>query len=152
MYLKSICRYPGKAQPCGLSVIFLSFIHLKRESLPYGQSFQEVGVWVLHTATGSYKSDTFTSRETHAIANKLVTDALDQVIARAQQSEGITVKAEDIEFYHSHYEKGEALSPGDADFQDRYLYLVKKHLVPGGTYSAHAVPVQGQVLFRRALK
>lgn len=125
---------------------------LKLESLPYGQSFQEVGVWILHTAPGSYKSDTFTSHETHAITNKLVTDALDQVIARAQQSEGSTVKAEDIEFYHSHLERGEAFSPGDADFQDRYVYLVKKYLVPGGAYSTHAVPVQGQVLFRRVLK
>lgn len=125
---------------------------LKIESLPDGKNFEEVGVWVVHTANGSYKSQTFTSHEPWAIQNQPVLEGFQKVIDQVQRAEGLGVKIEDIEFYHTHYVKGEAFSPGDYYFQDKYKYLVKKHLMPGGTYSSYAVPINGEVLFRHSVQ
>lgn len=87
-----------------------------------------------------------------AIQNQPVLEGFQKAIDQVQRAEGLGVKIEDIEFYHTHYVKGEAFSPGDYYFQDKYKYLVKKHLMPGGTYSAYAVPITGEVLFRHSVQ
>lgn len=82
------------------------------------------------------------------LANAPVNAALDTVLRKAQMTEGPSLQIRDIEFYHTHFERGEAFSPGDLNYQ--FLHQKKIHdlLVSGGNYTSYAIPVQGDVLFQ----
>ncbi len=126
---------------------------MKTESITGRIPFQEVGVWVMYTKHASYRSQTFTSNDPFMIENKPVLDGLDEVIQRARNAEGYNFQAEEIELFHTHLEKGEALSFNDLDFQKKYYgKTVKNILAPGGIFSSYAVPVQGKALFRSTIQ
>lgn len=126
---------------------------IKHESISGHQRFEEVGAWVVYTDRGAYQSRTFTSHDPFAIQNGPVLESFDEVYQRIQQAEGYGVKLVDIEFYHTHWERGEAFSFGDLDFQQRYYASKFKNLLAhGGSYSSYAIPVQGEVLFRNTIK
>ncbi len=126
---------------------------LKHESINGNQQFEEVGAWIIYTNRGAYQSKTFTSHESFAIQNGPVLDSFDETYQHIQQAEGHGVQLVDIEFYHTHWERGEAFSFGDLDFQERYYgSKFKKLMAKGGSYSSYAVPVQGEVLFRHSIK
>jgi hypothetical protein len=126
---------------------------IKRESLKSDGTFREVGAWIIFTDRGAYKSNTFTSNDAFVIENDPVLKGFEEAFKRAQQAEGAAVQIADLEFYHTHLERGEAFSFSDLDFQERYyLKTYKKLIRTGGTYSSHAVPIKGQALFRNSIR
>lgn len=121
---------------------------IKMESLNGPQKFREVGGWIFYTRNGTYRSRTFTSNDAYGIQNRPVLDSFESALAEAQRAEGMHVKFVDVELFHTHYERGEAFSFGDLDFQRSNFHRFKKHIEPGGAFSSYAVPVQGNVLFK----
>lgn len=126
---------------------------IQRESVSGNQKFQEVGGWIIYTNRGAYRSDTFTSNDPYILQNGIVLSGLEQVFERARQAEGFGVKIIDVEFYHTHLERGEAFSFGDLSFQEKYYQkTIKKNIEYGGSYAAYAIPIQGEVIFRNVIR
>lgn len=126
---------------------------LKRESLIAHHQFQEVGGWILFTEKGSYRSENLTSHDPLHIETDPVLQGFDQALQRARQAEGAAVKILEIEFYHTHFERGEAFSFGDLEFQQKYFRKIfRNHLEIGGTFAAYAIPVQGESIFRSVIR
>lgn len=126
---------------------------LKRQS--GWDSFQEVGGWIIYTDKHIYVSEVFgeTHKSRHGVLGQaLMMEQFEKVYKKVINNEGPTPVVADIEFYHTHYSRGEALAPGDYEGQRRYFRKrFKKILSPEGVYSIYAIPIQGEVIFRHAI-
>lgn len=125
---------------------------IKQQSMNADQKFEEVGGWIIFTDQGMYKSNPITSHDPYSMQTLPILNGFEETLENARNQEGQNLRIVDIEFYHTHWERGEAFSVGDLEFQQKYAQKIMKHLTVGGNYSAYAVPVQGEVIFRSSLK
>ncbi len=125
---------------------------IKNQSTFNGGQFREVGVWVVYTDRGYYLSKTFTSNDPLALRNDQFFNGFEEAYNKSIQAEGIGVALREANFYHTHFEVGEAFSFGDLDEQTKFFNRrIRKVLSPGGNFAAYAVPIKGQAIFRSNL-
>lgn len=126
--------------------------NLKIKSMKADNEFNEYGGWIVYTDQGAYSSDLITSNDPYMIANDIAANSFLQAIEMVKGAEGSSAKIRDIEFYHSHLERGEAFSAGDLEFVSKNTPKMLKLLESGGTFAMYAIPYKGQVLFKNSVK
>lgn len=123
---------------------------LKRSS-GSGGDFRESSAWLIYTSRDVYRSEIGTGGH-YSISTATSTKLVRALLAKIRTIEGV-VRIEDIEFFHTHLEAGEAFNRGDVDSHVSFLMDIRWRLEADGTalrdeqFVSHAVPINGRVFY-----
>jgi hypothetical protein len=130
-----------------------TLIEALKQNSGNGSTFKETAAWLIYTDKTAYTSGLVTGDHTNISERKII-EELRNIIFEISSIEG-SFTIQDIEFFHTHLEPGEALSPNDMHFHNSTLQLLNKYVRNGmfllkkgsESFATHAVPVNGRTFF-----
>jgi hypothetical protein len=119
---------------------------IKQRSTSRDGSFREVGVWIAYTKNAVYVSKILVGTE-YNFSWKDYQDGYRNIYSQIKEAEG-KVHLEDLEFFHTHLERGEVFSDPDMQTHQQHEGPLQKMMNLTGRFVSYAVPIKGRVFFR----